>query len=679
MMLISKVPVGAALAGIAKLALIAAAIIALLAVFGAAEQAWSVSSYIDSFGNITESIGRAIGRFVGGLGAGIMQGLNLPQVATDLSDFMTNIQPFLDGCKGVDESVKTGVQNLAAAMIAIGGAEIVTAISSWFVGDNPISKFADDIGTIGTALNNFATSISGFSETDNANITNATNAAKGLAELVKAVPWEAPEWAKAIVGGKDVEKFATDASTLATALLNYATNIVGFSATVSETDITNSTNAAKALVELQNALPAEGGWIQKLTGIKDLSAFGDRVPGFAKGMKAYAKEISGFSSTVSQADIDNSGNAAKALIELENSLSGTGGLLQDILGVKDLSEFAGRIPGFAAGMKAYAAEITGFSSAVTQTDIDNSTNAAKALIGLENSLSGEGGLLQNIIGVKDLSSFAEKIPGFASGMKAYAGQISGFASTVTESDITNSTNAAKALVELQNALPNEGGWLDGIVGVKDLSSFSAKIPGFASGMKAYAKEISGFSSTVSDADITNSTNATRALAELTAALPAEGGLLDGLLGIKDLSSFAEKLPGFAAGMVAYAAEIPGSVLLYLKQTLQIPRMPLRRWSSFKMPFRPKAVFWTVCLESRISLSLASGFRVLLPACWPMQMRLQDSQRLYLKPILPIQRMLRKHSSNSRMHYLQRAVFWTVCSALKILEPSQRRFQASPLA
>ena len=557
MLLISKVPVGAALAGIAKLALIAAAIIALLAVFGAAEQAWSVSSYIDSFGNITESIGKAIGRFIGGLGAGVMQGLNLPQIGTDLSDFMTNIQPFLDGCKGVDESVKTGVQNLAAAMVAIGGAEIVNAISSWFVGDNPISKFADDIGIIATALNNFATSISGFSETDNANITNATNAAKGLAELVQAVPWEAPEWAKAIIGGKDVEKFAQDASTLATALLNYANNIVGFSATVSETDITNSTNAAKALVELQNALPAEGGWIQKLTGIKDLSAFGDRVPGFAKGMKAYAKEISGFSSTVSQTDIDNSGNAAKALIELENSLSGTGGLLQDILGVKDLSEFAGRIPGFAAGMKAYAAEITGFSSAVTQTDIDNSTNAAKALIGLENSLSGEGGLLQNIIGVKDLSSFAEKIPGFASGMKAYAGQISGFASTVTESDITNSTNAAKALVELQNALPNEGGWLDGIVGVKDLSSFSAKIPGFASGMKAYAKEISGFSSTVSDADITNSTNATRALAELTAALPAEGGLLDGLLGIKDLSSFAEKLPGFAAGMVAYAAEITG--------------------------------------------------------------------------------------------------------------------------
>ena len=557
MLLISMVPFGAAIAGIAKLALIAAAIVGLMAVFGAAEQAWSVSSYIDSFGDLSESIGKAIGRFVGGLGAGVMQGLNLPQIGSDLSTFMENIQPFLDGCKSVDESVKTGVGNLASAIMAIGGAEVVSAISSWFVGDNPISQFADDIGIIALALNNFASSISGFTETDNANLTNATNAAKGLAELVKAVPWELPQWAQAVVGSKNVEGFADDAATLATALLNYATNISGFSAKVSETDVTNSTNAAKALVELQQALPAEGGWIQNLLGIKDLSTFGDRVPGFAAGMKAYAKEISNFSSTVNQTDIDNSTNAAKALIELENSLSGEGGMLQDILGIKDLSTFAAKVPGFAAGMKAYAAEISHFSSSVNEADINNSTNAAKALIELENSLPGEGGFLQKILGVKDLTSFATKIPGFAKGMKAYAEQISGFASTVNETDIVNSTNAAKGLVELQNALPSEGGWLDSIIGVKDLTSFAAKIPGFAAGMLAYANEISGFASTVNETDIANSTNAAKGLVELQNALPAEGGILDRLLGIKDLSSFAEKIPGFATGMMAYANEISG--------------------------------------------------------------------------------------------------------------------------
>ena len=557
MLLISKVPFSAAILGIAKLGLIAAGIVALMAAFGAAEQAWSVSSYIQSFGDLAESIGNAIGRFVGGLGNGIITGLDLPTVGSELSTFMTNLQPFLDGCKNVDESVVSGVGYLSLALLAISGSEFVTAITSWFVGDNPISKFADDLGIIATALNNFASNLSGFTSTDETTITSATTAAKGLAELVKAVPWELPQWAQAIAGKQNVESFANDTGTLATALMNYATNISGFTTTVSEEDVTNSTNAALALVALQKALPAEEGWIQKLTGIKDLSTFGERVPGFAAGMKAYAAEISGFTDSVSQEDMDNSNNAAEALINLENSLSRQNGSLQDLIGIKDLSGFATKLPGFAAGMKAYAAEITGFTDSVSAVDMENANNAAEALINLENSLARQNGSLQNLIGVKDLSSFAEKVPGFASGMKAYAQNISGFTDTVNETDITNSTNAAKGLVELQKTLPSEGGWLDGITGVKDLTSFAEKVPGFASGMKAYAQNISGFTDAVSETDITNSTNAAKGLAELEGSLINTDGLWQKISGVQDLSDFATKLPGFATGMKAYAENISG--------------------------------------------------------------------------------------------------------------------------
>ena len=111
-------------------------------------------------------------------------------------------------------------------------------------------------------------------------------------------------------------------------------------------------------------------------------------------------------------------------------------------------------------MMAYAAQITGFSSSVTEADITNSTNAAKALVELQNALPAEGGILDSLLGIKDLSTFGERIPGFAAGMLAYATEISGFSATVSEADITNSTNAAKALIELQNALPAEG-WTSG--------------------------------------------------------------------------------------------------------------------------------------------------------------------------------------------------------------------------
>lgn len=176
--------------------------------------------------------------------------------------------------------------------------------------------------------------------------------------------------------------------------------------------------------------------------------------------------------------------------------------------------------------------------------------------------------------MKDLTSFAEKIPGFATGMKAYAAEISGFSSAVTESDVTNSTNAAKALVELQNALPAEGGLLDGLLGIKDLSSFAENLPGFAAGMVAYAAEITGFSSSVTDGDITNSTNAAKALVELQNALPAEGGILDGLLGVRDLSIFGERVPGFAAGLKAYALKFLGLQPPFPKRIS--PTLPMRQ-------------------------------------------------------------------------------------------------------
>ena len=498
MMFISKVPVTAALAGIAKLSLVAAAIVGLMAVFGAAEQAWSVSSYINSFGDMTEAIGKAIGRFVGGLGAGVMQGLNLPQIGSDLSSFMTNIQPFLDGCKGVDESVKTGVGNLASAIIAIGGAEIVSAIGSWFVGDNPIGQFSGDIGIIATALNNFAAGISGFTETDNSNLTNATNAAKGLAELVKAVPWEAPEWAKAVTGSKDVEGFADDAATLATALLNYATNISGFSATISETDVTNSTNAAKALVELQQALPAEGGWIQSLLGIKDLSTFGERVSGFATGMKAYAKEISGFSSTVTQTDIDNSTNAAMALAGLANSIPAEGGWVQTILGQQDLGTFGEKCAQLGAGLSSFAANI----GSVSTQETSNALEAMGLITQFTNGLNSEGGVF-NAIG--KFFGGEQDIVGLSEKMAAVGTNLATFASQLSAADFSNTEQATQILTDMQTfigTLETKGGvWADigaFFGGSKDIVGLSSSMASFANNFSTFASGITGASQAATD-------------------------------------------------------------------------------------------------------------------------------------------------------------------------------------
>ena len=162
----------------------------------------------------------------------------------------------------------------------------------------------------------------------------------------------------------------------------------------------------------------------------------------------------------------------------------------------------------AEGLNSYAEKIQGFT-AVSQTDVENSIAAATGLAELTNSLSGTGGLWQALAGTKDLGTFSEDFPTFAENLKSYAEHLSNFSSTIKDSDITNSTNAAKGLAKLAQAIPDTGGLWHGLVGVKDLGDFSESFPILAQNLKDYASNLKDFATTVNKADVTNSTAAAK--------------------------------------------------------------------------------------------------------------------------------------------------------------------------
>ena len=480
MMLISKVPVTAVIGGIAKLGLIAAAIVALFAVFGAAEQSLKLTSYIDSFGALAESIGRATGRFIGGIGSGITEGVNLPRIGTDLSNFMTNIQPFLDGCKGVDESVKVGVGNLASAMVAIGGGEFVTAVVAWVTGDNPIIKFSDDIGTIAIALNNFATNLSGFSETNNTKITSVVNAAKGLAELVRAVPWDAPQWVQAFAGGRNVEKFANDSGPLAAALLNYSKSIRGFSET-SPRDITNSVDAARALAELAKTLPKEGGWMQSILGQKKLGEFGTKAALLGSGLASFASNIG----DVSKEETTNALEVMGLITEFTSGLNTEGGIFNAIGNL-----FGGTqdIVGLSEKMATVGTNLSTFAAKIGTADFSNTEQATKLMTEMQEyigSLTKTGGVWSGIGewfgGSKDIVGFSVKMASFADNFSTFASGITGAKQAMTDftsvKTILNEFTSLASSVENQNIDTDKMSKVATGVGLAFVNSLAAAISG----------------------------------------------------------------------------------------------------------------------------------------------------------------------------------------------------------
>ena len=74
-----------------------------------------------------QGIGTAIGKFIGGIVGGFMSGVSsqFPQIAADLSGFMTNIQPFIQGASAIDPSMMDGVKALAETILILTAANIL--------------------------------------------------------------------------------------------------------------------------------------------------------------------------------------------------------------------------------------------------------------------------------------------------------------------------------------------------------------------------------------------------------------------------------------------------------------------------------------------------------------------------------------------------------------------------
>lgn len=333
----STIPISGALTGIAGFAIMIAGIGAIVVGLGYLSEQWSgMTQYLSAGSDILASIGKAIGRFVGSIGAGIVEGLDFPQLGSDLSAFMNNAADFVAGAKQIDGSVATGVGYLAASLRTIGGTEFVNALVSLFTGENPVTKFSGDLKILAEGLKGYATAISGFSELASADdMTSSVTAAEGLANTVSKLPstggllWE---W----MGWKDLNKFGTDIGDLAEGLKGYAAAVKGFAQLADDGDLEESVSTAQSLAKLNNSLPTTGGKLQDWLGQKDLSLFSTQIAELAEGLMEYATSISGFANVASEDDLSGASATATALSDLNNSLPTTGSKLQDWLGQKDL-------------------------------------------------------------------------------------------------------------------------------------------------------------------------------------------------------------------------------------------------------------------------------------------------------------------------------------------------------
>ena len=365
-----------------------------------------------------------------------------------LEEFGPSFSAYATSVSGIDAATVINSANAAKAL-----SEFATSIPASggllqkVTGENDIVQFGNKLKEFGPALKAYSDSITGL---DGTVVVNSANAAKALAEVANNLPSTggALQW---LMGEKDLGSFGSNLKNLGDGMKKYGESVAG----IDPEAVAASTGAAKALVEVANSLEQSGGALEFFTGKKDLSGFGDNIANFGNGMKKYGESVAG----VDPNAITASAGAAKSLVDIANSLSASGGLVEIFSGTKDLSGFAGNLESLGQGISKYA-------SAVAEADFANvqtSVGAVQSIAQIQSSLNESGGVTGWWSGEQDLSGFAGNLQSLGQGISKYASSVAG-------SDFSNVSASVTAVKQVADVV---GGMSD--LDMSGLTTFSDTI------------------------------------------------------------------------------------------------------------------------------------------------------------------------------------------------------------
>lgn len=365
--------------------------------------------------------------FIAGITSFMTGGTSFGQLGTELSNFMNNASDFISKSANINPAIMEGVKTLAEAVNILTTTNFVQSITSWLTGGNSFAEFGNQLGGLGTSINQFVTNLGSFDETKLNTITCACNAIKTLAQAASEIPNDGG-LAGFFAGENNIGVFAQKLPMLGTHMNQFVTNLGTFSdgqvTTVkcagkaiselakaaseipndggvagfftgnndlsvfgqklpmlgsqlsqfiinlgmfSDAQVSTVDCAGKAILSLSKAasqIPNEGGVAGFFAGNNDLGVFGEKLPGLAKNIAGFVKNLG----TFSEAQVATVGSACKAISTIaklgEINIQDTGDGLNSF--GKNMVKFAKRVKEFIGHISEVG--IGNIESAISKTE-----------------------------------------------------------------------------------------------------------------------------------------------------------------------------------------------------------------------------------------------------------------------------------------------------------------------
>lgn len=432
--IMALIPAVAAVNAVATIAIALGGLIGILLVLGGLNQIPGFSWLIGEGSKVIGQVGEAIGGFFGSIVAGFAQAATsaLGPIGTNLSEFMTNAQPFFDGVAKLDQSTVDSVGALADAIMTLTGASLLNAIGDifeFFTGQSAFDSLGENLKTFGEAMGDFSEATKDIVPE---NINLLAEAAMYLSEAIANMPKEGG-LAQFFSGTTNLEDFGNQAEAFGNAMTRMSDAVEN----IKLENIEKVKAAGEMMAALADAAPSYNGLVQSFMGEKDLGQFGRNVESFGNAMSRLSASVEG---KIDLDTVETVKNAGMICTELANAAPSYDGLVQSFMGNKDLGQFGRNLESFGMHM-------TNFGINVKDLETDAVTNAAtvgQMLTALINGLPNSGGVAGWWSGEKDLNDLGAQLPEFGESLAAFGDKVKNMKST----DVYAATSAMNSMNKL---------------------------------------------------------------------------------------------------------------------------------------------------------------------------------------------------------------------------------------
>lgn len=364
-------------------------------------------------------IGRAIHGFLEGLIFGEKDPATiLGPLGDALSNFVPKIQGFIKTLQDTDPSVGENAKNLAVAILAICGAEVLDAISGWIRGKSDFEGFGEAITSVTNAIMTMNESVAGGNYNAK-EVDKVIKAIKSMTEIANELPKQ-DGMLQGITGVQDLGAFGAQmADFIENGFTKFARQVSAIGKSLNASFIVKVSiikSATKALCDLANDIPpVKSDFMAFFTGKQDLGQFASQMASFMSGgFLAFVDSVSKMPNVDVIAIKTQIVPATSAMISLGEKLKENTSILSYFTKDNDLSLFGKGLAGFGKGL-------VEFSDSISGGQIDISTmEAVKSVIEKYATLNANQDLAEN-----GMYLFSSSITNLGAALAAFFGSVEG--------------------------------------------------------------------------------------------------------------------------------------------------------------------------------------------------------------------------------------------------------------